>query len=52
MNGDITYCVANCSNKTKCFRNPENRPFKDMPYSISDFSDICNKFEEPKDEDR
>ena len=48
MNGDITYCAANCKNKSTCKRNPENRPFKDLPYSIADFSELCEKYK--KDE--
>ena len=46
MNGDKTYCQANCKNKDNCRRNPENRPFKDMPYWVADFSNDCSKYEE------
>lgn len=49
MNGDKTYCQANCKNKDKCKKNPENRPFKDMPYWAADFSSSCSKYEESKD---
>lgn len=44
MNGDITYCAADCKNKINCKRNPEKRPFKDMPYWVADFSDTCNRY--------
>lgn len=44
MNGDITYCAADCKNKINCKRNPEKRPFKDIPYSVADFSDTCDKY--------
>ena len=48
MNGDITYCIAKCENKKHCFRNPENRPFKNLPYSIANFSESCKEYKVSK----
>ena len=49
MNGDITYCVAECKNKKKCRHNPDNRPYKDMDYWVTDYSGRCEEYE-PKGE--
>lgn len=41
MSEDITYCVANCKNKTKCYRNPKRIKQHNIPHSYSDFSKVC-----------
>ena len=40
MNGDKTYCQANCRNKDNCRRNPENRPFIIIKSFIAPFNQI------------
>ena len=51
MNGDITYCVADCKNKRSCDRNPSKRPFKDEPFSMADFSRTCTGYSPKEDEE-
>lgn len=42
LGDDITFCAAKC--KTKCARQPSMRRNKDIPYSVSDFSEKCGAY--------
>lgn len=46
---DVTYCVADCKNKTICYRNPERIEQCNIPHSFADFSQGCLGYEQ-KDE--
>lgn len=38
---DITFCIADCAMKDKCYRNPEYIKEPQYPHSYADFSKSC-----------
>lgn len=49
MSEDMTYCVAECKNKSSCYRNPKKIKRHDISHSYADFSRVCMGYEH-KDE--